>query len=59
MKFSKLKNQGQFVLNEAIPDLMVAFLGQNSNFEKKCVGPNNSTAGHPWYCLLFYFKSGF
>ena len=26
LKFSKLKNQGPFILNEAMPDLMVAFL---------------------------------
>ena len=38
MKFSKLKNQGLFILNEAMPDLMVAFLGWNSNFEKKVRG---------------------
>ena len=41
LKFSKLKNQGQFIflmLNEAVPDLMVAFLGPNSNFEKKVRG---------------------
>ena len=43
LKFSKLKNQGPFILNEAMPDLMVAFLGWNSNFEKKkCVGPTNT-----------------
>ena len=35
MKFSKLENQGPFILNEAMPDPMVAFLGWNSNFEKK------------------------
>jgi hypothetical protein len=38
LKFSKLKNQGTFILNEAMPDLMVAFLGWNSNFEKKVRG---------------------
>ena len=38
LKFSKLKNQGPFILNEAMPDLMVAFLGWNSNFEKKVRG---------------------
>jgi len=38
LKFSKLKNQGSFILNEAMPDLMVAFLGWNSNFEKKVRG---------------------
>mgnify|MGYP006268203773 CR=1 FL=1 len=32
------KNQGPFILNEAMPDLMVAFLGWNSNFEKKVRG---------------------
>ena len=34
LKFSKLKNQGPLIRNEAIPDLMVAFLGWNSNFKK-------------------------
>ena len=34
LKFSKLKNQGPLFLNEAMPDLMVAFLGWNSNFKK-------------------------
>ena len=38
LKFSKLENQGPFILNEAMPDLMVAFLGWNSNFEKKVRG---------------------
>jgi len=36
--FSWSKNQGPFILNEAMPDLMVAFLGWNSNFEKKVRG---------------------
>ena len=34
LKFSKLKNQGPLILNEAMPDLMVAFLGWSSNFKK-------------------------
>jgi len=38
LKFSKLENQGPFILNEAMPDLMVVFLGWNSNFEKKVRG---------------------
>jgi len=29
------KNQGPFILNEAMPDLLVAFLGWSTNFEKK------------------------
>jgi len=32
LKFSKLKNQGPFILNEAMPDPMAVFLGQNSDF---------------------------
>ena len=39
MKFSKLENQGPFILNEAMPDPMAVFLGQNSDLKKKCVGP--------------------
>ena len=47
LKFSKLKNQGPLILNEAMPDLMVAFLGWNSNFEKKVRG-----AYYYYYYLL-------
>ena len=44
LKFSKLKNQGPLFLNEAMPDLMVVFLGWNSSFEKKkCVGPTTTS----------------
>jgi hypothetical protein len=38
LKFSKLENQGPFILNEAMPDPMAVFLGQNSDFEKKVRG---------------------
>jgi hypothetical protein len=41
LKFSKLKNQGPFILNEAMPDPMAVFLGQNSDFEKKVRGAYN------------------
>ena len=38
LEFSKLDNQGTFFLSEAMPDLMVVILGQNSKLEKKVRG---------------------
>ena len=38
VKLSKSRNEVPFILNEAMPDLVVVFLGWNSDFEKKVRG---------------------